>query len=338
MEKNNVMHLDVYAILANKLPNKKLPKFLLNYLKKIVHQDEMNAFFEEVEGQANFDFIEKTIFEHLKSGADFEGVENLPPKGGRYIFVSNHPLGGLDSLIIGLMLGRHYDGKVRFFANEILMHLKPMNELFLPVNNLTGNQSRENARIAEEFYNSDNHLITFPAGTCSRKIKGKVQDLPWKRSFVSKSVQYQRDVVPIYFEGKNSNFFYNLSNIRTKLGLPNIEMLYLINEMYKQRGKQFKVKIGETISHATFDKSKMPADGQRGLEKRCMKWKINFVIILKQNILTQLVRQTKTESVLACSHYCSFKYLPQNLRKLKILITFALFKQSDYERSINYSI
>lgn len=260
MEKNNVMRLDVESILKTKLPNKKLPKFLVNYLKKIVHQDEMNAFFMEVHGSTNFEFMEKTIYEHLKSGADFEGKENLPPKGGRYIFVSNHPLGGLDSLIIGLMLGRHYDGKVKFFANEILMHLEPMNELFLPVNNIGGIQSRENARIAEEFYNSDNHLITFPAGTCSRKIKGKIQDLPWKRSFVSKSVQYQRDVIPIFFEGRNSNFFYNLSNFRTKLGLPNIEMLYLINEMYKQRGKRFKVKIGETIPYTTFDKSKTPAE------------------------------------------------------------------------------
>lgn len=258
MGKDEIMRLDVDKILKAKLPKKKLPAPVVKYLKKIVHQDELNQFFVEVQGKKNLEFIEQAVFDHLQSGADFEGLENLPPKGGRYIFVSNHPLGGLDSIVLGLMLGEKYDGKVKFFANEILMYLTPLNEMFLPVNNLGGSQSRENARIAEEFYKSDNHLITFPAGTCSRKIKRKVQDLPWKKSFVSKAVHYQRDVVPIYFEGRNSNFFYNLSNIRTKLGLPNIEMLYLINEMYKQRGNRFKVKIGKPIPFSTFDKSKTP--------------------------------------------------------------------------------
>ncbi|NLI71858.1 MAG: glycerol acyltransferase [Bacteroidales bacterium] len=268
MENNDVMRLDVEKILAEKLPNKKLPGFIIRYLKKILHQDEMNLFFIEAHGKKNLDFIEETICNHLESGADYEGFENLPPKDGRYIFVSNHPLGGLDSIIIGMMLGEKYGEKVKFFANEVLMYLEPLNEMFLPVNNLGGSQSRENARIAEEFYKSDNHLITFPAGTCSRKIKGKVQDMPWKKSFVSKAVQYQRDVVPIYFDGTNSNFFYNLSKIRTRLGLPNIEMLYLINEMYKQRGKRFKVKIGKLIPYSTFDKSKTPNEWAKWVREK----------------------------------------------------------------------
>lgn len=259
MEKDKVMRLDVDEVLQAKLPNKKLPRFLVNYLKKIVHQDEMNAFFQEAHGLENLDFIEKAINNHLQSGADFEGLENLPPKGGRYIFASNHPLGGLDSLVLGLMVGRKYDGKVKYFANDILMFLEPMKTMFLPVNKGgKGGNARENALAVDEFFQSDNHLITFPAGANSRKINGKIQDLPWLKTFVTKAVQYERDVVPIYFEARNSNFFYNLSKIRTKLGLPNIEMLYLVNEMYKQRGKRFKVKIGKPIPYATFDKSKTP--------------------------------------------------------------------------------
>ncbi|NLO70603.1 MAG: glycerol acyltransferase [Porphyromonadaceae bacterium] len=257
MENDEIMRLDVDEILKAKLPNKKLPRFVVNYLKKIVHQDEMNAFFQEAHGLKNIDFIEKTIYDHLQSGADFEGLENLPPKDGRYIFVSNHPLGGLDSLILGLVLGRHYDGKVKFFANDILMFLKPMQDMFLPVNKGgKGGNVRENARAVDEFFRSDNHLIMFPAGANSRKINGKIQDLPWVKTFVTKALQYQRDVVPITFEARNSNFFYNLSKIRTKLGLPNLEMLYLVDEMYKQRGNRFNVKIGKTIPYTTFDKSK----------------------------------------------------------------------------------
>ena len=150
----------------------------------------------------------------------------------------------------------------------VLMFLDPMKEMFLPVSKVGQAAGvRENAKAVEAFFNSENQLITFPAGTCSRKVKGKIQDLPWKKSFVSKAVQTRRNVVPIYFEGRNSNFFYNLSIIRTKLGLPNIEMLYLVNEMFKQHGNHFKIRIGKPIPYTTFDKSKTPvewADWVRG--------------------------------------------------------------------------
>lgn len=260
MEKK-VMYFDVAEIIKAKVPNKKFPKFIVNYLKRILHQDELNAFFARVSGIKNVDFIEKAVKELVQVSADFEGIENLPPKEGRYIFVSNHPLGGLDSVILGLLLGRKYDNKVKYFANDILMFLEPMNEMFLPVNKGgKGLNPRENVKAAEDFFNSDNHLITFPAGTCSRKISGKIQDLPWKKTFVSKAVQSKRDVIPIYFDGKNSDFFYNLSIIRTKLGLPNIEMLYLVNEMFKQKGNHFNAKIGELIPYQTFDNTKTPAE------------------------------------------------------------------------------
>lgn len=260
MDGNEVMFFDVEKIVKQKMPNRKLPKFVLNYLKKILHEDELNRFFIDVHGKKGIDFMDAAIHDLLNVTTNFESVENLPSKSGSCIFVSNHPLGGLDSIILGLMLGKRYDGKIKFFANELLMYLTPLNEMFLPVNNLTSVQSRKNARIAEDFFQSDNHLITFPAGTCSRKINGKIQDMPWKKSFVSKAVKYQRYVVPIYFEGRNSNFFYNLSNIRTRLGLPNIEMLYLVNEMFKQRNNHFRVVVGKGIPYETFDKSKSTAE------------------------------------------------------------------------------
>ena len=258
----NVMRFDVEEIIRAKAPEKKFPKFIVNYLKKIFHQDELNEFFVRAHGKKNVEFIDFALGEGLlRVTADFEGVENLPTDGNRYIFVSNHPLGGLDSVILGLLLGRKYEGKVKYFANDILLFLKPMKEMFLPVSKVgKATDVRENAKAVEAFFNSDNHLITFPAGTCSRKVHGKIQDLPWKKTFVSKAVQSRRDVVPIYFEGRNSRFFYNLSIVRTKLGLPNIEMFFLVNEMFKQRGKHFKAFIGKPISYQTFDKSKTPQE------------------------------------------------------------------------------
>ena len=100
----------------------------------------------------------------------------------------------------------------------------------------------------------------FPAGLCSRKINGVIRDLPWKKTFISKSVETHRDVVPIHFSGQNSNFFYNLANVCKALGIKfNIAMLFLVDEMYKNVHKSFDVHIGKPIPWETFDKSRTPA-------------------------------------------------------------------------------
>ncbi len=261
--------IDIEKVLKEKAPNKKFPRFIKNYLKRITHQEEINRFLASVKDKKNLDFIESTIYNELEAQATIEGYENLPAPQGKnpYIFVSNHPLGGLDGLIVALTIGKHYEGKIKIISNDILMSLTPIKDLFIPTNK-TGGQTREYLKLMNEFYESNNHLITFPAGACSRKINGKIQDLKWHKNFVTKAIEHQRDVVPIYFEGRNSNFFYNLSNIRKKLKLPNIEMLYLVNEMYKQRGNHFKVRIGKTIPYATFDKSKKPIEWANWVRER----------------------------------------------------------------------
>ena len=259
MTKQKIIKIDVAKILKTRAPHKKVPKFVVNYLKKIVHQDEINSFFEKNPNLKNLDFIEAGL-KFLGVTTSIYGKEKLPPKDGKYIFASNHPLGGLDGMATGYLIGKEYDGKVRFFSNDLMMNLHPMKDMFIPVNKF-GTQSRSHAEMMHELYNSDNHLVTFPAGMCSRKTKGEICDLEWKKNFISKAIQYQRDVVPIYFEGRNSNFFYNLANLRKFLKIKfNIEMMYLADEMFKQRGKEFKIKIGDRIPWQTFDKSKTQAE------------------------------------------------------------------------------
>ncbi|MFA5047309.1 MAG: 1-acyl-sn-glycerol-3-phosphate acyltransferase, partial [Paludibacter sp.] len=258
MNSEKLIKIDIAKVLKDKAPKSKVPKFLVNYLRRIVHEDELNDFFIQYPGKKNLEFIE-SAFEYLHVTTSIEGKENLP-KGGKYIFASNHPLGGLDGITTGYLLGKEYDGKIRFFSNDILMNLKPMEDMFIPVNKV-GTQSKGHAEMMQDLYESDDNLLTYPAGICSRKVNGKICDLEWKKNFISKAVQYQRDVVPIYFEGRNSNFFYNLANLRKFLGIKlNIEMLYLVDEMYKQRGSHFSIRIGKPIPWQTFDKSKSQSD------------------------------------------------------------------------------
>ena len=229
---------------------KRLPRFVKNYLKRIVHQDEINEVLAECGGLDYLDFIRESL-KYMGVSYHVSGLENIHA-GGRYLFASNHPFGGMDGLMIAERISSVL-GDVKSISNDILMAVEPLRPLFLPVNK-HGKQSREAARIFDECFASDIAIQTFPAGLCSRRINGRVTDLEWKSNFVKKAIQYKRDVVPVHVEGRLSNFFYNLANIRTALGIKaNIEMLYLVDEMYKQKGKNFEIIIGEPISYKELE-------------------------------------------------------------------------------------
>ena len=253
------LQLDVDKILADKNPkiHRVLPRFVIRYLKRIVHQDDINEIlrnFSDLRGAA---FNDAALgFMGIRYRA--HGVENLP-KGGRNIFVSNHPLGGLDGMVFMSELSKHFPA-IKFPVNDILLYIENYGDIFLPVNKV-GTFGREAAQLMEEAYASDYQLLNFPAGICSRKIKGVITDLPWQKSFIVKAVQHQRDIVPCYFAGRNSSFFYNLANFRTAIRFKmNIEMLYLADEMFRQKGKDIDVYFGEPIPWQTFDRSKKPQE------------------------------------------------------------------------------
>lgn len=253
------LQLDVEKILADKNPkiSKILPGFVISYLKRIAHQDMINDILR------NFSHLRGAAFNDAALGYmgiryRAHGVENLP-SGGRNIFVSNHPLGGLDGMVFMSELSKHFP-LIKFPVNDILLYIENYSDIFLPVNKV-GAFGREAARLMEEAYAADYQLLNFPAGICSRKVKGVITDLKWQKSFIVKAVQHQRDIVPCYFAGRNSSFFYNLANIREFLRVKiNIEMLYLVDEMYRQKGKDIDVYFGEVIPWQTFDKSKTPQE------------------------------------------------------------------------------
>ena len=254
------MLIDIDAILASKAGKKAryVPRFLVSYLKKIAHQEELNGFLENEQDRYGVEFIED-FFRFFDNSFEVEGMENLPSEGW-HTFVSNHPLGAIDGMGLGMILGRHYDEKIKYLVNDLLMNIPQLKSLFIPINK-TGRQAKNLPRQVDEAYKSENHILMFPAGICSRRTNGVIRDLEWKKTFITKSVQTQRDVVPIHFDGRNSDFFYNLANVNKMLGLKfNIAMLYLADEMFKNRGQKFKVTIGKPIAWETFDKSKTPAE------------------------------------------------------------------------------
>ncbi|WP_315547543.1 1-acyl-sn-glycerol-3-phosphate acyltransferase [Prevotella koreensis] len=255
--------IDVGEILRSKMGAKArfVPSPLVSWLKRIAHQDEVNKFLWDNRELVGTPWLEECM-RYLDMTLEVEGEENLPPKddGKLYTFVSNHPLGGIDGVALGSIIGRKYDDKFRYLVNDLLMNLPGLAPLCIPINK-TGNQSRNFPAMVEAGFKSDNHMLMFPAGLCSRRKKGIVRDLTWKKTFISKSVEYHRDVVPIHFGGQNSDFFYRLANFSDSyLKKVNVAMLFLVDEMYKNVHKKFRVKFGKSIPWQTFDKSKSPME------------------------------------------------------------------------------
>ncbi|MBR3445503.1 MAG: glycerol acyltransferase [Prevotella sp.] len=251
--------IDIDHILKGKMGSKAkfVPKFARNWLKRIIHQDEVNAFLWDSRDKTGVEWLEATL-RYLDVTLEIEGKENLPAKddGRLYTFVSNHPLGGADGVALGAIIGKQYDGRFRYLVNDLLMNLPGLAPLCIPINK-TGHQSRNFPAMVEAGFKSNHHMLMFPAGLCSRKINGEIHDLDWKKTFITKSVETQRDVVPIHFSGENSDRFYRIANICKRLGIKfNIAMLFLVDEMYKNVHNTFRVTIGKPIPWQTFDKSK----------------------------------------------------------------------------------
>lgn len=256
--------IEVEKIIAEKNPGllKWLPGFILRWIKRVLHEEEVNAFMS-VHGQLrDFDFIRQVTGE-FGVKIVVKGLENIPREGG-FILASNHPLGGFDGL--ALMQALEPARKdIRFLVNDILLAFGTMDNLFIPINKHGAQGAADKIEAA---YASDNAVLIFPAGLVSRKQKGIVRDLEWKKSFISKAVQHKKNIIPTHIEGSNSKFFYNLALWRKRLGIKaNIEMFWLMDEMYKQRDKTITIIFGKAIPYTTFDKRHSPRGWAQQVKK-----------------------------------------------------------------------
>ncbi|MBQ9186459.1 MAG: glycerol acyltransferase [Prevotella sp.] len=268
MEQVTERTIDIDKILKNKMGAKAkwVPRPLVSWLKRIAHQEQVNDFLWSAKDKTGVPWLEATL-NYLQITLEVEGRENLPDKddGRLYTIVSNHPLGGIDGVALGVVIGNHFDSRFRYLVNDLLMYLPGLAPLCIPINK-TGHQSRNFPAMVKAGFESDNNMLMFPAGICSRRRNGEVRDIPWSKTFISKSVEYQRDVIPIHFGGQNSNFFYRLANFSDRCLPFNLAMLFLVDEMYKNVGQTFHVTIGKPIPWQTFDKSRSPKEWAQFVE------------------------------------------------------------------------
>ena len=254
--------IDVNALIRSKMGNKanKVPNFVTNWLQRIIHQDEINSILWTNKDLSEIEWVD-SVLKQLKVNVEVKGIENLPPTNDekRYTFCSNHPLGGLDGLLIAQLLGHQYNGNIRLLVNDLLLNLPGLAPLCVPVNTVAHKSNRGTSEAINKAFDDGYNMFFFPAGLCSRKIKGKIQDLPWTKTFLVKSIQHKRDIIPMHTSGRNSDKFYRIANICKTLHSPiNVAMLYLADELFRNTNKTFTITVGKPIPWQTFDKSKTP--------------------------------------------------------------------------------
>lgn len=253
------LEIDIKNIIQEKSPGlaRFIPELLFRKIKRIIRQDEINQVLRDHGHLKGTAFIQAVLNDWgYKPNIIIRG--NIDPSK-RYIFASNHPLGGLDGLILANEIEKRF-GSVKVMVNDLLMNLEPIKSLFIPVNKY-GKQSVSYAKELDKMYRSDSQVLLFPAGLCSRRINFKIQDTPWQKNVITKSVQHQREIVPVFFDATNTKRFYRMASLRKALGIKkNIELVLLPGEMFRQSNKHMNIILGEPIPYEMFTKEKQPLE------------------------------------------------------------------------------
>ena len=245
--------IDIASVLRQKAPKltRRLPHCVIDWLRRTVREREINHILASYWELPPQEFI-RACFREWNVTYSASGLERLDPRG-RYLFVANHPFGGMDGMMLADKLIEHF-GDARVVVNDLLMHVEPLRPLWIPVNK-HGAQSSDYARRFDDAFAGSLPILTFPAGLCSRRIGGRVTDTEWKINFLKKAAASGRTIVPVFVEGRLSDFFYRVDRIRKAVGIKfNIEMLWLPDEMFSQGGKHFQLVFGDPISVAELQR------------------------------------------------------------------------------------
>ena len=245
--------LDLNEILGPKM-SAKLPGFVKSFFARRLHIKQINDCIMKAEHYAGAGFFDEAL-DYIGITYKVRGEENID-LSKKYLFACNHPLGGPEALIIGSIFRKIYGDGFMVPSNQILYNMKHLQEFFVPVS-VGGRQGRDIAAKVASMFESGRQVLVFPAGLCAKSIKGVVTEMPWKKMFITQARKYQRDVVPVHISGHNSKWYFFLSWLSRTLKLKfNLGMIYLVDELFKQRGNEFVITFGKPIEYDRFDKTK----------------------------------------------------------------------------------
>lgn len=250
-----VKTIDVEKIIRNakSIFIRSLPGFVVRFLIKIIHQDEMNDVIYRNREKTGVPFI-NDVLKDWNVTVNIVNENNIPASG-RFFFVANHSVGAMDSLSFLSMIYRHYPDVISP-SNELFDYIPNLKPVILGIN-VFGKNSRETAEKLNNLCASERQIMIFPSGEVSRRKKGVISDPEWQKTFITKAILYKRDIIPVHISGRNSNLFYFIANLRKLLGIKLfIESALLPREMIKQRNSTFTLTVGQPIPYQTFTAEK----------------------------------------------------------------------------------
>ncbi|MDE6861500.1 MAG: 1-acyl-sn-glycerol-3-phosphate acyltransferase [Alistipes sp.] len=234
-----------------------MPQAAIRALERRLCVDRLNDYIAAHADLPTAEFLHRFI-DSLQVTYTVEGMGRLN-SDGRYIIASNHPFGGLDGVILAATMIDRF-GDVGVVVNDLLSEIRPLESIWIPVNT-RGVQRSGNVVRFEQVLRSNKPVVTFPAGLCSRRRGGRVRDTEWHSSFVKRAIMHERDIVPVYVDGRLSDRFYRMADMRRRLGIGfNLEMLRLPAEMFSQRGQHITIRMGKPLSYRDIRHSESTHD------------------------------------------------------------------------------
>jgi putative hemolysin len=252
---NQAKFVDIEKILKEKANRlyRVLPRFAISWLKKKLHEDDINRAMVRLRDYRGLEFNRKAL--------DYLGVNvtslhsELIPRTDHVTIAANHPLGGLDGMALIKAVGE-IRPDVHFFVNDILKNVSNYDDVFIAVNKL-GAASAGSLRTMDDVFRRGGAVLIFPAGLVSRRQNGLIRDLSWKKSFITQAIDHKRLIQPTFIEGENSGFFYGFAQWRKRLRIKgNLEMLWLPDEMFSAKRREIRIHFGKPFSYALLDSSR----------------------------------------------------------------------------------
>ena len=262
---NEQRFIDTAGIIKSRNPAlyRLLPRFVLRWIKQVLHEDELNEFLNQHAHDTPGEFVDASL---KRLGVRSKIISDDFEYPARCIYVANHPLGGPD----GLMLMQHLNQKgigFKSLSNDLLNHLHPLRPWMIQVNSF-GRQSRAFTEEVERAVGSDQSILIFPSGFVSRPHEGGIRDLPWKKTFIQLSKRLKMDVVPVSIGGISSNRFLRLARWRKRLGIKaNVEMFLLADEMFRLKNKEITIFFHQPIPWQRFNDGQHPLVWARHIEQ-----------------------------------------------------------------------
>ncbi|MRI00762.1 GNAT family N-acetyltransferase [Kriegella sp. EG-1] len=232
------VNLDKYGIFGT---------FISWLLMKLTRISSINKFYDSVKHLEASEYAE-AILKHYEIDYEIpeEDFRRLPKKGP-YVTISNHPLGAIDGILLfKLLLGQRSDYKI--MANFLLQRMAPIEPYIIPVNPFENRKDVKSSlagfKKAIQHLKDGHPLGIFPAGEVSTKKEGKlIVDKAWEEAALKLIRKAEVPVVPIYFHARNSKLFYRMAKWNDIFRTAKIP-----SEVYTQRNRPIKVRIGQPIS------------------------------------------------------------------------------------------